>query len=69
MTQPKTRFLRLPEVVERVGYSRPSVYRLIAEGSFPKPHKLGARASGWRESDIEQWCRTRPEAPLGVPAA
>ena len=68
MTQP-TKFLRLPEVAARCGYSRPSIYRLIAEGSFPKPHKLGARASGWRESDIEQWCQSRQEAPLGAPAA
>ena len=68
MTQP-TKFLRLPEVAARCGYSRPSIYRLISIGAFPRPVKLGARASAWRESDIEQWCQSRPEAPLGVPAA
>ena len=68
MTQP-TKFLRLPEVVDRVGFSRPSIYRLISAGSFPKPLKLGARASAWREADIEEWCQSRQEAPLGAPAA
>ena len=49
MDQP-TKFLRLPQVAERVGYSRPSIYRLVQAGQFPRPYKIGARASAWRES-------------------
>ena len=36
------RFLRLPEVVSRIGLSRSSIYRQIAEKTFPKPYVLGA---------------------------
>jgi hypothetical protein len=34
------RFLRLPEVCKRVGLSKPSVYRRIADGRFPRPISL-----------------------------
>ena len=36
-------------------------YKLISEGKFPKPIKLG-RSSRWRESDIRRWLNERIEA-------
>ena len=53
--------LRLPFVKARTGLSRSTIYLRIAEGSFPKPVSLGARAVGWVESDIEQWLISRVE--------
>jgi prophage regulatory protein len=50
---------RLPDVLRRVGYSRSTVYQLIAEGKFPKPISLGARAVAWLESDIDEWIASR----------
>jgi predicted DNA-binding transcriptional regulator AlpA len=35
------RFLRLPEVLERTGLSRSTIYVRLAEGRFPRP--AGAR--------------------------
>jgi prophage regulatory protein len=35
--------------------SRSGIYLKMAEGSFPKPVSLGARAIGWRKSDIQNW--------------
>jgi prophage regulatory protein len=49
------KFLRLPQVMERVPYSRASIYQKISQGEFPKPIPLGARAVAWLESDIDQW--------------
>ena len=49
------RVLRMNETVKRTGYSRGSIYRLMAEEKFPKQIKLGARAIGWIESDVEAW--------------
>ena len=37
-----------------VPVSKASLYRMIAEGKFPKPFRLGAR-SVWTKEDIEQW--------------
>lgn len=52
--------LRLPQVKIRTGLSRSTIYRHIAEGSFPKPVSLGARAVGWYESQISEWVNNRP---------
>jgi len=49
------RFIRLPEVANRVGLKRSCIYKLISEGRFPKPIKLGARAAVWPEATIEAW--------------
>ena len=49
------RFLRLEQVKEIVGLGRTMVYKLIAEGSFPPPIKLGANASRWSEQELFHW--------------
>ena len=53
------KILRIPAVVEKTGYSRASIYRLVALNQFPRPRQLGARAVGWFEADIETWLATR----------
>jgi len=58
--------LRLPLVKARTGLSRSTIYLRIAEGSFPKPVSLGARAVGWLEAEIEQWLSSRVEESRGV---
>lgn len=47
--------LRLPTVKARTGLSRSTIYQHVADGSFPRPVSLGARAVGWVESDIDGW--------------
>ena len=49
------KILRLPEVCGIVGLSRPTVYRLIAAGKFPRPARIGIRASGWSAAEVEAW--------------
>jgi prophage regulatory protein len=57
------------EDVERVtGLPRSSLYAKIAAGEFPKPIKLGIRASGWLEEDVAGWQRARIAASRGVAA-
>ncbi len=51
----RVRILKIGQVVKRVGYSKASIYRKIADGSFPKQSKLGVTAVGWLESDINDW--------------
>jgi prophage regulatory protein len=53
--------LRLPAVKARTGLSRSTIYLRIAEGTFPRPIALGARAVGWLESEIDDWLRQRVE--------
>lgn len=49
------RFLRLPEVKDRVGLSRSQIYRLVQAGDFPAPLKLSAQVSVWPDGDIVRW--------------
>jgi prophage regulatory protein len=52
--QPR-RILRMPEVERRTGRARSSIYRDVASGLFPAPLKIGPRAIGWLEVEIEAW--------------
>jgi prophage regulatory protein len=54
--------IRLPVVINRTGLKRSTIYALIAEGRFPKQIKLGTKASGWLESEVDQWIESRIEA-------
>lgn len=58
------RILRLPNVLDRTGLSRSTVYQWVSEGRFPKPVSLGTRAVGWVESDIEEWIGKQIEDSL-----
>ena len=45
-------------ITEYTGCSDKWFYKLIQEGSFPKPIKLG-RSSRWLQSEIENWVQQR----------
>ena len=49
------RFLRLREMLWRVGLSRSSVYRLMKAGDFPKQIKLTKNTAVWSENAIIAW--------------
>lgn len=53
------RILRWPEVQQRVGICRSHAHYLASKGQFPKPIKLGERASGWIESQVDDWVEQR----------
>ncbi len=53
------RIVRLKEVVRRTGVSRSRLYELMKAGLFPQRLKLGLRAVGWLESDVEAWIQAR----------
>lgn len=54
MRQPD-RIIRLNTVLDRTGLSRSTIYRKIAEGTFPGQLKISANGAGWRESEINGW--------------
>lgn len=53
------RIIRLPEVIALTRKSGSSIYRDMANGTFPKSVKIGKRAVGWRLIDIENWLADR----------
>jgi prophage regulatory protein len=54
-TTARRRILRLPEVCAVTGLGRSFIYQLQADGSFPKRVKLGVRAVGWLEDEVQRW--------------
>ena len=62
-------FLRLPQVMQQVGLSKPQLYKLIAKNQFPSQIKICSRISVWLESDVVEWMqeqvlRHHEESPL-----
>ena len=53
-------FLRLPAVLKITGLSRSTLYRMVAEHTFPAPVKLSRRAVAWRQHPVRQWAIGRP---------
>jgi prophage regulatory protein len=60
MAAPKHgRILRLPQVLDKTGLRRDSIYRGAREGWFPRPIKLNSRASGWIEREVDEFIAKR----------
>lgn len=58
------RVLRMKQVTAHVGLKKSTIYKLMNEGRFPRSMKLSTRASGWFESDIDQWLSDRLNGSL-----
>ncbi|MEI9665318.1 helix-turn-helix transcriptional regulator [Klebsiella variicola] len=50
--------IRLPEVLKRTGFGKAWIYRLISEGQFPAPVKIGVRAVAFVESEVDEWIQS-----------
>ena len=55
------KILRLPDVMEKVGLKRSSIYAYVQKNAFPQPVLLGARAVGWKSDEIDAWIDQRAE--------
>lgn len=51
--------LRIREVQKLTGLGRSSIYAKVARSEFPRPIKLGERASGWLASEVSKWLEAR----------
>jgi prophage regulatory protein len=52
--KPQT-FLRISDVCETLAMSCSTIYRRIAEGTFPRPIKISPRSVRWRSEDVDAW--------------
>jgi len=53
------KFLRLPEVKERVTYSAPQIWRLEKANKFPRRIYIGENRVAWIASEIEEWMASK----------
>ena len=54
-----TKLIKLPEVCERLGVTKSTVWRWIKECQFPAPIELSKQERRWRDTDVEQWINQR----------
>ena len=54
-------FLRLPQVCKVTGLCRSTIYQLETEERFPHRIKIGIRAVGWVEGEVQEWLASRIE--------
>ena len=55
------KLLKLYEVAELLNVCKSQVYNLVKQGYLPKPIKIGKRGSGWLQSDIDSWFKSKIE--------
>lgn len=58
-TNPQNTLMKLPEVEADTGKKRSAIYAEIQAGTFPRPVKIGPRASAWVASEIQDWIAAR----------
>lgn len=51
--------LRLPQVCKVTGLGRSMIYQLESNRRFPCRVRIGARAVGWVESEVQRWLADR----------
>ncbi|WP_142464614.1 helix-turn-helix transcriptional regulator [Klebsiella spallanzanii] len=51
-------------ITEFTGLTDKWFYKLISEGKFPEPIKLG-RSSRWMQSEVEKWVQERIDLSRG----
>ncbi len=56
---PHDTLARLPKVEGMTGCRKSTIYKLIGEGKFPKPVRLGTRMVAWSEAAVLQWVQDR----------
>lgn len=49
------RIIRLKTVLTRTGLSRSTLYRKIADGTFPRQVSISIHGAGWHESAVQRW--------------
>lgn len=65
------RVLRSPEVSKRLSISKSTIYDWLNpksprfDSQFPRPVKIGRMATGWLESEINEWLRNKIESSRG----
>jgi prophage regulatory protein len=61
------KILRLPQVCEVTGLCRSMIYQLEADLRFPKRVKIGIRAVGWLDNEVNAWLVLRIAASRSSP--
>ena len=54
-TLPPQGVSRAKQILQLIPIGKTSFYKLVKEGKFPAPIKLGANTTVWRNADVLAW--------------
>ena len=57
------RIMLTNEVLERIGVSNTTLWRLEKRGEFPARRRISPNRVGWLASEVEAWIQERPTLP------
>lgn len=57
------KYLRLRQLIQGgyVPFSPATLWRKVADGTFPQPVRLSAGVTAWRERDVVEWQRRQAQ--------
>lgn len=55
ITLPPQGVSRAKQILQLIPIGKTSFYKLVKDGKFPQPIKLGANTTVWRNSDVLAW--------------
>ena len=47
--------MRMPQVLEMTTLAKPTIYKYMAKGTFPKQIQIGGKSVVWNERDVIDW--------------
>ena len=56
-----SRVIRKRELLNIIGLSDPTIYRLEKAGKFPKRLQLGGNSVGWLSEEVDEWIQAKAE--------
>ena len=62
MLETEDRLITRREVERLVGLARPTIYRMLKSGRFPRPVRIGSTAVRWRLSEVVAWVEGLPRS-------
>ena len=54
-------FIRPRQVLEMIGVSRTTLWRMVQEGTFPPPVRITQRNRGYLREAVEAWMKARAD--------
>jgi excisionase family DNA binding protein len=51
-------YLKCPDICKALSISKPTFYRIIAAGQFPRGTLIGERSKRWRRTDLDRYIRS-----------
>lgn len=53
------KYLRITQVIQKIGVGKSTIWLLSKEGKFPKPIKISTKVTVWEEEKIDEWIQLK----------